>query len=115
MKRYRADLKQMDHQITSRWLDEEEEIDPPTGDPRAAKYAYYDMEDIFSSDAIICFTEEANSKYSRGGRHVEFGLAIASNKELFVIGPRENIFYHIRSVHHYTDWNDFKSRAYIYQ
>lgn len=35
---------------------------------------------------------------ARGGRHVEFGVAVASCKRLVVIGPRENIFHHLPRV-----------------
>lgn len=34
----------------------------------------------------------------RGGRHVEFGLAVALGKRLIVIGHRENLFHHLPAV-----------------
>jgi hypothetical protein len=34
----------------------------------------------------------------RGGRHVEFGAAVATGKRLIVVGHRENLFHHLPGV-----------------
>jgi len=42
---------------------------------------------------VITFTETPRSSNSRGGRHVEFGIALGMRKRAVVIGPRENVFH----------------------
>lgn len=44
------------------------------------------------------------AKASRGGRHVEFGLAVGRGKRCIVVGPRENVFHLLPTVEHYADW-----------
>ncbi len=39
------------------------------------------------------------SGYSRGGRHVEAGYALAKGKYLVLVGPRENVFYSLPHWH----------------
>lgn len=56
-------------------------------------FAREDLNDIANADVMICFTEPAGQGIARGGRHVEFGYAIAHNIPVIIIGPRENIFY----------------------
>lgn len=84
------------HRITSRWI----ESDPIAGDPppdartvRRAGRAVEDWIDLLAADCVIAFTEEERSPLAgRGGRHVELGLALAWNKRILVVGPRENVF-----------------------
>jgi hypothetical protein len=52
-----------------------------------------DVEDVIESSVVIAFTEPEGSPHSRGGRHVEAGMALAYCKPLIVVGPEENIFY----------------------
>ncbi len=52
-----------------------------------------DIEDILEAHAVVAFTEPEGSPYSRGGRHVEAGMALAYCKPLIVVGPTENVFY----------------------
>jgi len=57
-----------------------------------AKFAAEDIADVQSADMMIAFTEEPRSCASRGGRHVELGMAIAYGIPVTIIGPRENLF-----------------------
>lgn len=43
---------------------------------------------------------------SRGERHVEFGIALASGKKCVVIGPAENVFYCLEGVERFDTWNE---------
>lgn len=45
--------------------------------------------------------------WARGGRHVEFGLAVAWEKRIVVIGPQENIFHWLPMVEHYPNFDTF--------
>ena len=59
------------------------------------------------AQCVISFTEEPRKTNGRGGRHVEFGGAIALQKICVVIGPYENVFHHYPGVEHYASWRDF--------
>ena len=43
---------------------------------------------------------------ARGGRHVEFGLALAAGKRLCIVGPRENIFHFLPRVEVFRSTDD---------
>jgi hypothetical protein len=49
----------------------------------------------------MSFTSAGGGK---GGRHVEYGLALGLGKRLIICGPRENIFHTLPQVEHYPDW-----------
>jgi hypothetical protein len=57
-----------------------------------------------------CTDCRLSSRYARGGRHVEFGVAVASGKRLIVIGYRENVFRWLAQVAFYDGWEDFLRR-----
>jgi hypothetical protein len=51
--------------------------------------------DLESAGTAIAFTERApmSPGSERGGRHADFGYALAVCKRVIVVGPRENIAY----------------------
>jgi len=80
-----------------------------------------DLEDLAAADAIVSFTEGgyAGERPSKGGRHIEHGVAIAyvdnhiwlalggPDREAFrliVVGPRENIFHCHPATEVYDSW-----------
>lgn len=89
------------HEVTSRWL-QTEWVNRPNSSSASppeyrGQYASIDMEDVRAADCVVNFTE-APGDGSRGGRHVEFGLALAWGKRLIVLGYRENLFHNHPSV-----------------
>jgi hypothetical protein len=64
-------------------------------------YGIADLQDILAADTVISFTEVGGGK---GGRHVEFGYALALGKHMILVGPREHIFHTHPAVEHYADW-----------
>jgi hypothetical protein len=92
---YAVQLQARGYPLTSRWL-----TDPPayrdtgTTPPPAAvrRVALEDVADVQLADLLLCFTEAPDSPYGRGGRHCEYGLALAWGKRLLVVGPEENVF-----------------------
>lgn len=119
---YANELRAMGHTVECRWLlgthqlhPGVEKVDQSTntriGDQvpmEAAPFALDDFMDLQNAHAIILFTESPESHSKRGGRHVEFGMALAWRKELNIIGPRENVFHCLPNVRQYLTWNDFK-------
>lgn len=88
-------LKQRGHFITSSWV---EEPYPPSVKlselPPAvlSQIAKNDIEEILNSEALIFFAEDPEESFPRGGRHVEFGIALSHDIPCFVVGPKETIF-----------------------
>lgn len=83
-------LHEAGHLVTSRWLNNKNNIAVVTGD-LGRQYAMIDLEDIVAADILLLFTEPGN--YSRGGRHFEAGYAFALGRKVYVIGQPENLFH----------------------
>src|SRR5712692_1754274 len=82
----KSELEELGITVTSRWL---------TGSHNGLAEnlaAQEDLEDIDKAKIFILFTEYPYRGYLTGGRMVELGYAIAQKKEIFVYGPRENVF-----------------------
>lgn len=80
------------HECTSRWINGDEE-DMFTHDA-----AQMDLDDIDSADTIILLTLPKGTLYKGGGRQVEFGYALAKNKNMIVLGDKEHIFCHLKRI-----------------
>lgn len=101
-------LQALDYLVTSRWIDQHGGDQPEAAvgealkvdDPAHAQFIAEDLEDIDRADTLISFTGTGTT----GGRHVEFGYALAMGKRLILVGPRENIFHRYEHVEHYETW-----------
>jgi len=96
--------------VTSRWLDETEPLNLQMGQHSEDFYritAAIDLQDIAKSDAILFFSEDPLVGVIRGGRHVEFGYALAKGKTIFVVGPRENVFHYVPGVTNFLNVDEF--------
>jgi hypothetical protein len=129
---YREQLQKAGHKVGSVWLDGEHQISD-TGEPigesgealveglrpgerlspvdqseRAAvlrqKFAKDDFRDVVMCDMLIGFTEPPRSSASRGGRHVELGIALGLMKRVWIVGPRENLFCWLEDVRQFDSW-----------
>lgn len=102
---YRDKLADLGYVVTSRWLDAEASqiVKYPSGnrDADAIASASRDYQDLFFADTIISVTFPGEG---RGGRHVEFGMALAWAKKLYIAGPREHIFHTLPAVTWYPDF-----------
>lgn len=118
---YRAQLQALGYEIPARWLNGGHQLandGTPIGETGEAlvesdsdeaaslraKFALDDFEDVRSSDIIIAFTEEPRSGNSRGGRHVELGIALGEGIPVMIVGPRENVFCWLPHVRHFDTW-----------
>ena len=115
---YAYQIEEAGHTVTSRWLrgeseSEEGSVDWTKETPMIARpFAEADIEDIRSSDIMVTFTEEPKSA-TRGGRHVEFGLALAWGIPVIAVGPRETIFHTLSQVRHFSEWGDSVIKAIV--
>jgi hypothetical protein len=112
MQRVRADLEQRGHQVTSRWINGGHQIDDnglslQAKEKERIRFALEDLEDLYEADTLIAFTEPPRSTNSRGGRHVEYGIAIGLNYNIIVVGPRENVFHCLQSIMWFPDYGSF--------
>ena len=111
---YRDQLERIGHQVTSRWLNgnhpisdaglADEHGDQGFGVAERSRFALEDLEDLTAADTIIAFTEAPRSTSSRGGRHVELGIAIGQGKRVIVVGHRENVFCCLPIVQFHATW-----------
>jgi hypothetical protein len=123
--RYRSQLnhifKAIGWKVQARWLDGEHQWDGKMLEvanayeggadqipPEAARFAEDDWEDVLAADIVINFTEQPRSPngFGRGGRHVEYGIALGMGKQVIVVGHRENIFHLLPVVQFVPDWGD---------
>lgn len=88
-------LKACGFEITSRWVYGGED-----GLSRE-QIAMLDLADVDRADIVVSFTEPEGSYNRGGGRHTEFGYALAKNKRMVLIGPREQVFHHHAAVEQY--------------
>jgi len=122
--RHKVDLEARGHQVPARWLLGAHQIDDKGlalgAEGEAAvermseayaetlalreKFAADDFEDVFYADLMVAFTEQPRASSSRGGRHVEFGLALGMGKPIIIVGPRENIFCCLPEITVYPTW-----------
>lgn len=108
---YAAQLKAAGHVVTSRWIYGTHEIVDGRSRESAHEdriiFAQEDVADVHSADAVISFTEGpgAVNGRGRGGRHVEFGIALALGRRCIVVGHRENIFHSLPAVEFYGSWS----------
>lgn len=107
---YARELAKMGHEVTSRWhrggghrASDEDLLNSLT---RAREFANDDLNDVLDADVCISFTEPPRSVTSRGGRHVEFGLAYGAGMRCIIVGPRENVFHALEFVEVYPTWEE---------
>lgn len=98
--------------ITSRWTKPDCDHVLPTGISRQAadhkreRFALEDVDDVRDANWTISLMEEPRGN-SRGGRHIEFGIAIALGHRLTIIGPRETVFHHLPQVEQFDTVEQF--------
>ena len=99
----RTKLEALGHTVTSRWIDGDHQISDAglSDEAKAAertRFALEDWEDLLAADCVISFTERPRETNTRGGRHVEYGAALAAGKRCIVVGFRENVFHCLPQV-----------------
>lgn len=62
------------------------------------------LEDLESAGLVIAFTEPPGTAYARGGRHVEYGVAVANDLPVLIVGPRENVFHCLPATPAFPTW-----------
>lgn len=96
--------------VTSSWLDEPFAPNTQLGEVNETtrrEYAQRDLLDIDEANLLVFFSIPDTQLFRRGGRHVEFGYALAKNIPILVVGPQENIFHSLDDrVKHFAAWGE---------
>lgn len=97
----RERLQELGHTITSRWLDEAHDLP-------AVSAAYQDLTDIDTSDAIVLWPDLTPPMSKYGGLFVEFGYALAANKQIYHIddGSSPCVFLQLPQVITLKSWDE---------
>lgn len=106
----REDLAAADYVVTSRWVNGAHQAESGTEHTPAevelmARFAAEDLEDLRAADYFVSFQETPRRpSTNRGGRHVEFGYALAIGKPIICVGPLEHVFTALPSVYWFENW-----------
>lgn len=122
MRLYAEQLERLGYKVTSRWIYGGHDTVDANHDEDKQRYAEEDLEDLLLADIIVSFTEDPSTQVpgrARGGRHVEFGIAIGMNHyvsnfkviDTVVIGYRENAFHWLPDVEFYPTWEEYLTVA----
>lgn len=90
------------HVVTSRWIEGNHDItSDANADSERQRFAIEDFMDMRDAGLLLWFSEpEKIEGRNRGGRHVEFGMALAYHIPVIVIGRKENVFHWLPGVAH---------------
>jgi nucleoside 2-deoxyribosyltransferase len=83
-------LEAFGHEVTSTWL---RQADDDTNDS-----AVMDLHDVTRAEALVLLNPREFQHSGTGGRHVEFGYALALGKPLVIVGMRSNVFHQLNHV-----------------
>ena len=94
---YARDLMNWGHIVVSQWHHDVSLLED------LGQAARRDLEDILCADILILLAELQTAS-NTGGRHVEFGFALARNKRVMVVGSRQNLFHYLPNVETFPTW-----------
>lgn len=85
-------------EVTSRWL--------KVLDTLSDEHAQNDLDDVARAAVLVALNPEGWGEKGTGGRHIEFGYALALGKPILLVGARTNIFHYLRGVNVIDDTED---------
>lgn len=97
-------LRELDHELTSDWVEQESRTD---NFEDAMKWAWKDITDVGRADVLILDCTAGPGK----GMYVELGYAIARHKLILVIGESGTIFTTLPFCTVFESWEHFFSQA----
>lgn len=100
-------LEGLGHTITSTWVDQVELEMYGDNQRERERAAVKDVQEVVGSEALVYLSEAEDNVWGRGGRHVEFGIAVGLELPIFVIGPKENLFHFFPGITHFETQEDF--------
>ena len=76
--------------VTSHWL--------KTPGGLTDGYAREDLADVARADLLLALNPKDWAGRGTGGRHIEFGYALALGKPIILVGERSNVFHYLDTV-----------------
>lgn len=107
MQTYANQLVALGHTVVSVWIWGGHDLREDATLEENRRLAEEDKYDLALADILIYFSESNTSESGRGGRHVEFGMALDKQIQIVLIGERENVFHYLSEVTCYQTWQDF--------
>ena len=125
MRDYRDDIEKLGWEVTSSWIEArdgtpalgQDELTEPglSAAPgvrskwhadlsTAVKAATDNMSDLFRATTLMLFTRSPSTS---GGYHTELGMALASGKDIIIIGPVLNVFQALPRIRRFDTFRDF--------
>lgn len=105
---YAVELRAAGIDVTSSWLTGAHGQDDGNRE-QWALYAEDDYNDLLDADTVVVFSEDPGvPNASRGGRHVELGLALGFGKNVVLVGPVENVFMALPIIDRVDTWAEAK-------
>lgn len=77
-------------EVTSTWLKAPDSLND--------QHARLDLADVARADVLLALNSPDWANQGTGGRHVEFGYALALQIPIVILGARTNIFHHLSDV-----------------
>lgn len=116
MRQCRAQLLALrpDSEVTSRWIDLHDGMVPQSFSQEALRDGHEmawriaghpDVQDLMAADVVVSFGHAEGG--GKGGRHVEFGMALVLGKRLVLVGVREHVFHTAPQVEHFESFDQF--------
>lgn len=87
-----------DVRVKSSWLDGPDQPMSSLGGEQAFKAATSDIEEIGQADVFVRLNPVGGDRSGTGGRHVEFGIALAFGLPVVLVGERMNVFDYLTGV-----------------
>lgn len=92
-------INRVGHNVQAQWIGEpaqfiDGEATDPIGDESLCQmYAQEDLKDVMQSDAFVYFSDHCSY-----GKNIEFGVALAMAKPIYIIGPHRSVFHYLPNV-----------------
>jgi hypothetical protein len=106
VKQFALRLHNFGIKVTSTWMDESYEPDVKMSDVPESflkETACNDCSEMDEAEIMVLFSVPCTTLTVRGGKHFETGYMVHSGKEVYVIGPKENIFHHLSNMTHFEN------------
>ena len=101
MREWAAFLKNDGHEVTSTWLESKNQTDREAPEEVLVEAARQNLLDVLAADVLVTKSQEQGTVHTGGGRHVEFGYAVAEGMDIIVVGPKgEHVFHYLSGVQH---------------
>lgn len=100
---WRDELRKRGYQVLSSWLDEGNVSYAGVDDEYRRRCAVRDLREVRLCEVFVLDTIDETP---RGGREVEFGIALARGITTYVVGPRRNVFHYLAD-RQFNSWEDF--------